>query len=183
MPLSFGKAFKYPFNRWQRLFNVLWLLLPIIGWFAVFGYQVRLVQRWVDGNFQQLPKFRFWKNLKRGFMTFVRLIPIFLVLAIIGWLLRTLLGGIGVTLFQVAAIILVPVLVINLYLKQTVAASFDFDKLTPVFEEFGDYVVALIYDFVLRFVFGLLSIILVGIPAALFTQGIFLADFYGRHVK
>ena len=40
--LTFGEAFKYPFNRWKGMLNILWVLLPIFGWFALGGYGVIL---------------------------------------------------------------------------------------------------------------------------------------------
>ena len=38
--ITFEKAFKFPFNRPEGLLNILWVLLPIIGWLALFGYNM-----------------------------------------------------------------------------------------------------------------------------------------------
>ena len=50
--LSFGDAFKYPFNKWTRMFNILWFLLPIFGWLALGGYGIRIMQEFVKGNYK-----------------------------------------------------------------------------------------------------------------------------------
>jgi hypothetical protein len=52
-----------------------------------------------------------------------------------------------------------------------------------VFDNLGDYVVALLKTIALRAIFLLLIIVLVGIPAGAFAQNIFIADFYRRYVK
>ncbi len=41
--IDFESAFRYPFNRAVRLLNILWVFVPIIGWFALFGYGIKEV--------------------------------------------------------------------------------------------------------------------------------------------
>ena len=75
--LDFKSAFKYPFNRPAGLLNILWFLLPIIGWFALIGYCQGILRAIIAGNKTNLPEFiGFGDNLKRGFMLFVKLIPL-----------------------------------------------------------------------------------------------------------
>ena len=54
--LDFGTAFKYPFNRAKRMWYILWLLVPIIGWFALGGYSIRLVKEFTKGKYKHLPE-------------------------------------------------------------------------------------------------------------------------------
>ncbi len=180
--LDFGKAFKYPFNRWKGLFNILWLIIPIVGWFAIVGYQVRLVKEWIDGQFKELPKFNFMKNLKLGFFMFLKSLPFAIALSILGWVFKKL-GSFGTAIFTLLTLFLVPMLVINFYREETMASLWDFSKVQPVFDNLGDYIVALLKQLVLGLVFAFLSIIFIGIPANAFTANIFLADFYRQHVK
>ena len=42
--LDFKAAFMFPFNKFVRIFNVLWILIPIIGMFAFLGYKIRIIQ-------------------------------------------------------------------------------------------------------------------------------------------
>ena len=55
--LDFKTAFMYPFHRAVWLLNILWVFLPIFGWFALMGYGVRLMQDFTKGSFEALPEF------------------------------------------------------------------------------------------------------------------------------
>ena len=66
--LDFKTAFKYPFNRAKGMLNILWMFLPIIGWFALGAYSIIIVKEFSKGEFKQLPIFNFGSDLKLGFM-------------------------------------------------------------------------------------------------------------------
>ncbi len=70
--ISFSDAFKYPFKTPKRLLYALWLIIPILGWFALFGYIVRLVNEFVEGRYEGLIKLDFMEDLKLGFITFLK---------------------------------------------------------------------------------------------------------------
>jgi len=181
-PLKFETAFHYPFNRAKGMLNIFWLLVPIIGWFALGGYGVRLTQRWIKGEYKELPVFNFKDHLKVGFFMFLKSLPFIIVFMIV----QTLLGFIpfaGMLANLFIGIVIIPILSVNFLKHETVAAYFEFEKVKYVFENFGDYIIAVLKSIALGIIFLLMIIILVGIPAGQFTQNIFLADFYRRRVK
>ena len=181
--LKFGDAFKYPFNRAKGMWNILWVLLPIIGWFALGGYSVRIVKEFCKGKFKQLPTMKFGDDFKLGFMMFIKAIPFIvvylLVLGVFG-----IAGPFGRGLAQIFMdVFVLPILAINFMNKETVSSFFELRLVGVVFNNLGDYVVAILKSIGLALIFIVMIIILVGIPAGQFTKNIFLADFYRRNVK
>ena len=181
--LEFEKAIRYPFNRMKGMLNALWLFVPIFGWFALFGYVVRIVNEFIDGKFEELPTIQFMDDMKLGFMMFLKAIPFFLVYMV-------LISGIGMvseTLSSIVtfatAIFMIPLLNMNFLRKQTVESYFEFGILTAVTENVGDYIVTILKGIALTIIFMIMAIFLVGIPAQMFTKNIFIADFYRRYVK
>jgi hypothetical protein len=180
--LAFKTAFKYPFNRAKGMWNILWVLLPIFGWFALGGYTIRIVREFINGNFGQLPLFQFKNDMKLGFFMLLKAIPfivaymavIFVLMKISPWL------RIVTTLFEIFAI---PILGVHFINKGTVGSFFEFQIVKVVFQNLGDYVITILKGFLLGLVFIVMIIVLVGIPAGAFTKNIFLADFYRRKIK
>jgi hypothetical protein len=181
--LDFNTAFKYPFNRSKGMLNIFWILLPIIGWFALGGYGVRIVKEFSKGKFKKLPTFKFGDDFKLGFFMFLKALPFIIVygllMGILGYIDEWLKGSVELLL----EILVVPILTINFMNKQTVGSFFEFSKIRYVFENFADYIVAILKSILLFIVFLVMVIVLVGIPAMAFTNNIFLADFYRRNVK
>jgi len=179
--LDFGSAFSYPFNRAKGMLNVLWLLLPIFGWFALSGYGVRIVQGFIRGKFKELPLFSFGSDMKLGFFMFLKSIPFVFAYMIFYYVLEFIpvLGDIA---GLVISFFVVPILGINFIRKESVASFFEFEIVSVVFENLGEYVVALLKSIALFIVFLFMIIVLVGIPGGIFTNNIFLADFYRRRV-
>ncbi|MBU0614770.1 MAG: DUF4013 domain-containing protein [Nanoarchaeota archaeon] len=182
LPVEFGTAFKYPFNRPVGMLNILWILLPIIGWFPLFGYTIRIVKNFVKGDFSQLPLFQFGSDFKLGFFMFLKAIPFGLAYGVVMKALYY-----NEVLYMIGAlfigIFILPMLMINFYVKETIASFFEVSKINSVFENLGDYVIALLKSLALGLIFLVMMIILVGIPANVFTKQIFLADFYRRKVN
>jgi hypothetical protein len=181
--LNFKTAFSYPFNRAKGMLNILWVLLPIIGWFALSGYGIRIIKEYTKGRFKKLPKFQFKSDLKLGFWMFLKAIPFVVAYIIIieglGYFHEGLSGFVDFFL----EIFLVPILTINFFVKETVGSYFEFKALKPVFNNLKDYIVAILKTILITLIFIVMSIVLIGIPALVFTQNIFLADFYRRRVK
>ena len=73
-PLDFKTAFKYPFNRAKGMWNILWVLLPIFGWFALGGYGIRIVKEFSHGKFKKLPVMSFGSDMKLGFFMFLKVL-------------------------------------------------------------------------------------------------------------
>ena len=180
--VDFKTAFKYPFNRPKGMLNILWVLLPIIGWFALMGYTIRIVKNFINNNFNELPLFDFGTDFKFGFFMFIKMLPLIIVLIAIN-LVLTPLKGTGTFVSIIINLFVVPMLIINFFNKETVNSSFEFGKVKPVFENFGDYIVAILKSIGLAIIFIIMMVILVGIPAHSFTKNLFLADFYRRFAK
>jgi len=180
--LEFGAAFKYPFNRPVGLLNILWLLLPIIGWFPLGGYSIRIVKNFVKGDFKELPLFSFGSDFKLGFFMFFKAIPFAIVYSVI--LMAT--QKIQILYILVAiflGVFVAPILTINFFKKETIGSYFEFSKLDYVFDNISEYLIAILKSIGLALIFIVMMLVLVGIPASAFTKNIFLADFYRRRVK
>ena len=180
--VEFGAAFGYPFKKAVRLLNILWVFIPIIGWFALFGYGITIVKHFLKNDFSELPKLSFGRDLNLGFFMFFKSIPFIIVLTFVNFII-IFIPFIGILGSWFISLIIVPVLAINFFNKETVSSYFEFDKVKYVFENFGDYIIALLKTIALRIIFGIMILILVGFPAGAFTQDIFMADFYRRFVK
>ena len=181
--LDFGTAFKYPFNRAKGMWNILWVFLPIVGWFALLGYGVRIVKEFSKGKFDELPMMSFASDLELGFMMFLKSLPfmiaygaILFVTALISPWLR------GIVQFFLGLFV-VPMLTINFFNKETVSSYFEFEILRSVFANVGDYLLTVLKSILLGVIFFVMWIVLVGIPAGAFTQNIFMTDFYRRKIK
>ena len=181
--LDFNTAFKYPFNRPKGMLNILWVLLPIIGWFALGGYGVRIIKEFSRGEFKELPAFKFSSDLELGFMMFIKSIPFLVAYGITTTILDRVDSGLAELVNFLIAILVIPILSINFMNKETVGSLFEFKILKSVFDNFGDYIMALLKSFLIGIIFLVMWIVLVGIPAGSFTKNIFLADFYRRRVK
>jgi hypothetical protein len=181
--LNFKTAFKYPFNRAKGMWNILWLLLPIIGWLVLGGYGIRIVQEFSKGKFKQLPILSFKSDLKLGFFMFLKSLPFVIVYVIILIILTVINPWLRGVIQVLLSIFVVPILIINFLNKETVSSLFEFKILKSVFTNLGDYVIAMLKSILLGLVFLLMIVILVGIPAGSFTKNIFMADFYRRNVK
>jgi len=174
---NFGSGLGYPWGEPVRLFNILWALIPIIGWLALIGYCQNILRAIIAGNKEKLPEFvSFGDNLERGFILFVKLIP----LAVVFHLLHYLpLGG----LIQfIGSVFFMPYLIINLYITNKFEESFNFRKVwDAVFNNLGEYVVAYLKTLGFVIIYGMLSIVLIGIPCLAFGSMFYLAEFYKNH--
>lgn len=181
--VDFGSAFMYPFNRAKGMLNILWMLLPIFGWLALFGYGIRIIQEFTAGKFKKLPEMKFGSDMKLGFFMFLKGIPFMLVVLVVLGSFYALDPALESVIETLLSIFIFPILGIHFANKQTVGALFEIEILGSVFKNFGDYLVALLKEIGLMIVFVIMAIVLVGIPALAFTQNIFFADFYRRKVK
>jgi len=182
--LSFPQAFKYPFKRWVGLLNILWLLVPIYGWFLLIGYRVRILAEFLQGKYTKLPKIQHGKDFKLGWVMFWKAVPGILVLIVANLLLTDFSRRHGPSwVFILLAILVVPVLALNFIKKRTVASCFEFDLVRIVFKNFGDYLVALLKDFALTLVFIVMIVILVGFPSLAYTKMIFMTEWFRKYVS
>ncbi|MFH1048026.1 MAG: DUF4013 domain-containing protein [Patescibacteria group bacterium] len=188
-PITFSAALSYPFNRAKGMLNILWVLVPIVGWFLIGGYGVRIVKEFIKGEYKQLPELDFGRDIELGFFMFLKALPFILaymtVFGIFGWMVGAVMGDESAWFASfvevIVSLLVFPMLFMHFMKKETVGSLFEFSVIKPVFANFGDYVTMLLKSFGLAIIFGLLSLVLVGIPASAFTKNIFAADFYRRN--
>jgi len=179
---EFGKSLKqglkYPWNKASKLWNMLWILLPIFGWFALAGYVKKIVRELINGQRKNLPAFGgFWSNFKQGIIIFIFLIPTMFVLSIISAI--PIIGG---TLNLLVSIFLVPWLIMNFFVKETFNALWEVKKaFNIVTENIVDYLWAYLKTLIYTAIYGILSIFLIGIPCYLFGRSYFLTEFYKNY--
>ncbi|AKB78975.1 hypothetical protein MSHOH_2492 [Methanosarcina horonobensis HB-1 = JCM 15518] len=181
--ISFSEAFKYPFKIPKRLLYILLLIIPIIGWFALFGYIVRLINEFIEGRYEGLIKLDFTEDLKLGFMVFLKALPFYIVYMIILFAAMYVNEAFGNLVNLLLGFFVIPMLAVNFFRKQTVESFFEFDILKVVRDNIGEYIITILKQYALAIIFAVLSIVLIGIPAIFFTNSIFIANMYGRLVE
>lgn len=181
--ISFSKAFMYPFKTPERLLYVLLLFVPIIGWLALYGYFVRLINEFIEGKYEGLIKIDFMEDLKLGFTLFLTSLPFHIIYYIIMSAVIYVNEFLGNLISLLLGVFVIPILAVNFKRKQTVESYFEFNILKNVTDNLGDYIVAILKQWALFFVFLVLSLALVGIPAMYFTGSIFISNFYGNFVE
>jgi len=181
--ISFSEAVKYPFKVPQRLLYILLLFIPIIGWLALFGYVVRLVNEFIEGRYEELIKLDFMEDLKLGFMVFLKALPFYIAYMVILSATTYVNETLGNLVNLLLGFFVIPLLAVNFFRKQTIESFFEFDVLNIVRDNPGEYIVTVLKQYALVIIFAVLSIVLVGIPAMFFTNSIFVANLYGRLVE
>lgn len=179
--MSIKEGFKYPFNKLSRLFYFYWILLPIIGWFWLCGYMLKIIQNLVLGNKTELPEFgSYSENFKKGFFFFVYSLVIGAVVMLLS--IIPLVGQLLAIIFALAT----PILTIQYSNKESFSDGFDIKKaFTLIFNNIVDYLVTYFKTIVVYAILLLLSIpiitLIVTIPAAQFFKFYFFAEFYTNY--
>ena len=172
------EGLKYPWNKAGRLWNILWILLPIFGWFALIGYIRNIAVDLVKGKRKELPAFgKFWDNFVMGLKLFIYLIPTIIVLMVIAAI-----PMIGSILQLLISIFLLPWLMINLFVKDEFGALWELKlAFNSVFDNAKEYILAYIKTLVYGLIYGIASLILIGIPCSVFGKYYFLTEFYSKY--
>ncbi len=176
--VTIKEALKYPFGKFARLFNYYWLLVPIWGWFVVYGYMIRVINDIWAGNESELPAIRPFGGLfSTGFFVLVISLALSILAGIasvipyIGWLV------------YIYLILVIPVMIMQYAESKRVGDGFNFVRASKmVFMNFGNYIVMWLKVLVVAIVFLIASIpiitLIITIPAMSFSQYFLLADFY-----
>ncbi len=169
---------RYPWGHARRLWNILWALLPILGWLALLGYVKKITNALVKGDKAGLPEFgSFSMNMKEGFWVFVKMIPLMIVVMVV-----QMVPLVGWLAYMLLAIFFVPYLAIHFLVRGDFAATFDYKAVIEhVFGNLKDYAVALLKTIVFYVVYFVLSFVLVGIPCLYFGSCFYLAEFYANN--
>jgi len=175
---SLSEGLKYPWGQPVRLLNILWVLLPIFGWFALIGYGKKIILSLVKGHRTELPPFgSFSKNLSEGFMIFIYMIPTMIVLMII-----QMIPLVGYILGLLVNWFILPWLTINLMVKGEFSALWELEQaFNVVVNNAKAYVIAFVKTLVYSVVYFVLSFVLVGIPCNAFGGMYFLTEFYSDY--
>jgi hypothetical protein len=178
--LSLEQGLKYPWGKAKRLLNIFWILIPIIGYFAIIGYTKKIIHAVYKGDFTGLPEFgKFSVNMGEGFWIFLKMLPLTIIYVAIGFI-----PVVGQLLSWLVALLVIPFMFVHLVIRGDFAATFDFKTWKiAVIDNFSSYIITVIYGFVYTIVYLFLSLILVGIPALVFGSSIFYVDFYKKFVK
>jgi len=83
----------------------------------------------------------------------------------------------------VALFLGLPVLYMNFFKKETIGSLFEFDILSKVFKNYGQYWLMIVKTMGLNIIFLILVLVLVGLPAMAFANIVFYADFYGKYIS
>jgi hypothetical protein len=178
--LSLEQGLKYPWGEAKRQWNILWILIPIVGFLAIVGYVKKILLSVYKGHVKELPEWgNFWENLKQGTFLFVKMIPLIVLTLILNFI-----PGIGRILGFLMGLFVIPFMLMHLIVTDKFSSTFDFKKWWKVVAgNFSEYLVTVVYGFVSNLVYMFLSFVLIGIPGAVFGGNIFYADFYRRFVK
>ena len=178
--VSFSDAFRYPFKKPKRLLYALFLLIPIFGWLILFGYLARLANEFIEGRYEGPIKLNIMDDMSLGFIIFLKSLPFIIVYVILISAANYFSETFGILLSLLLSVFVIPILQVNFYRKQTIESYFEFDILNIVKDNLGSYVVAILKQYALAIIFLVLSVVLIGIPALIFTGAIFTANFYGK---
>ena len=159
--LNFGDAFSYSFKRAKGLLNILWMFLPIFGWFALGGYSIRIIKEFCDGRFKQLPVMKFSSDMKFGFFMFLKAIPFVLAYIVVVSILDAISRPLGGIVEFILVIFALPMLSVNFMKKETIESFFEFEVLRAVTENFKDYLIVIWKSILLALAFIAMMIILV----------------------
>ncbi|MBW3002439.1 DUF4013 domain-containing protein [Candidatus Woesearchaeota archaeon] len=177
---SIKDAIKYPWAKMQRAFWFWLMLIPIFGWFPLYGYMLDFMQNIVKGADKELPKFKnYWNLFGQGFfyLVFALIVGVIVQIAIripiVGWII------------YLYIVLIVPILAINYAVKRRFGAFFDIGLATKmVFGHFGSYIVMILKTIVTGLFWLLCSIPIITLiwtlPAMQFSSGFLLAQFYRK---
>jgi len=122
-------------------------------------------------------------DMSLGFTIFLKSLPFIIVYVILISAVNYVSETFGILLNLLLSVFVIPILQVNFYRKQTIKSYFEFDVLNIVKDNLGSYVAVILKQYALTIIFLILSIVLIGIPAMLFTDTIFVANFYGKYTE
>lgn len=184
-------GFKYPFNEWTRLFNFWWVLIPILGWFAVVGYFKKIVEHMLKKDFKELPKFgSLIYNFKEGFFFFLIMLVPMIIIGIVSGMFSSIFSG--STLGRIVSLaisifldVFLALLVINYVKHKKYEDIFDVKKVWNIMsKDWNKTLMAVAKQFAVVILLILASIpvvtMVVTIPAMSFAGYYFLVDLYNK---
>ncbi len=172
------EALHYPFANWKRLFNYFWILIPVWGWFVVYGYMVRIIDHLRRGHHKELPAIRPFKGLfSTGFFLgvsiFVYAIILFVLnlIPVLGWLI------------YIYVLLISPLLILRYSETKKVRDLFDVVSASNIlFSYFKAYLTVWLKTIAFTLILLLASLpvitLIVTLPAMSLGQYYFFGEFY-----
>ncbi|PLW80902.1 hypothetical protein C0585_00325 [Candidatus Woesearchaeota archaeon] len=191
MAKTFKDGFMYPFNNMKRLFNFWWVLVPVVGIFAVIGYFREIVEGLLKKKDKELPEFKgFLRLTKKGFMFFlIMLLPAILAMMLSGVLnslfSSTSLGKIVYFVLMLFVDFYLAMLYINYVKEDKFEAVFDVKKVwEKISKDWNKTLHAFLMQALLMCVFLLMSVfvitLIITVPAMSFTGYYYLVELYNK---
>jgi hypothetical protein len=159
------------------------LLIPILGWLVLFGYIVRLINEFIEGRYKEPIDLDLIEDMKLGTITFLKALPFYISYSVAIFIITYISATLGSIINLLLAFFVIPLLAVNFFRKQTIESFFEFDILNVVKDNLEDYIITVLKQYVVTITFAILSIILIGIPAMIFTNSIFIAGFYRNYIE
>lgn len=178
---SIKDAIKFPWTKMQRAFWFWLIIIPIFGWFPLYGYMLDMMRNVVKGSDKELPKFsKYWDLFGQGFFYFIFAIIVGIVaqiamrIPLVGWII------------YLYVMLITPILAVNYAVKKRFGAFFDIGLATKiVFGHFGAYIILILKTIVVGLFWLLCSIPIITLiwtlPAMQFSSGFLIAQFYRKH--
>lgn len=172
------EALKYPFANWKRLFNYFWILVPVWGWFVVYGYLIRILENLRRGRHRELPTIHPFKGLfSAGFFLCVSIFAYAIILfalsliPVLGWLI------------YIYVLLISPLLLLRYSETKKIKDIFDVVGASEVmFSHFKEYILAWLKTIAFIFILLVASLplvtLIVTLPAVSLGQYYFFGEFY-----
>ncbi len=190
MNSSVASALCYPFTNIRRLFNYYWGLIPILGWMAVLGYYIQIMQAIVlKKKDRGLPGFNgFWINVKRGAPLFLIVVMLSLAMIALRFIGGQIAFGFIFTFASFYLAFITPMLLLQYAVSENFSAGFDINNVSRIiFLNFWAYIATLLKILVVSLCYLLASFFVVTIvltlPASKFSQYYLFAQFYTTVLK
>ena len=172
------EALRYPFAKWRRLFNYFWLLIPVWGWFVVYGYLIRILENLRRGRHRELPAIHPLKGLfSTGFFLCVSIFIYAIILFALS--LIPVLGWVA----YVYVLLISPLLFLHYSETKNVKDLFDVVTASDILFSYPkEYILAWLKTIAFILILLLASIpvitLIVTLPALSFGQYYFFGEFY-----
>jgi hypothetical protein len=159
--MDIGRAFNFPFQdpRWvtKVLIGGVLILIPIFGWFTVFGYTIRVMRNVVSGSDVPLPEWddfggMFVEGIKAFVIALVWSIPAIIISAIVNSSDNVALSCLS-AIVSAATNLFVLSATVNFARSGRIEDGFQFqDTISRVISNIGDYIIIFLLSFVLAII-------------------------------